>query len=159
MFILTIQGSTPEEVKSKFDQWAKFLGITQSQETIGSTIEVKLPDAISEAPTPVVEEEKLPKSEPKKRGRKPKVEVVLPAGEEPVEETAPSISEAVTTEAPAAITATKAEMEAALKSVFEQKGITTASAVLASFGFKRMSEVKEASFGEVVTACKKALAA
>lgn len=157
MFILTIQGSTPEEVKSKFDQWAKFLGITQSQETIGSAIEVKLPDVISEASTPVVEEEKLPKSEPKKRGRKPKVEVE--AAQEPVEETAPSISEAVTTEAPATITATKAEMEAALKSVFEQKGITTASAVLASFGFKRMSEVKEHSFGEVVLACKKALAA
>jgi hypothetical protein len=89
----------------------------------------------------------IPQEQPKKR--QPKKEKV----EEPkTEEPAIVSQEKQTIELPA--TASKDEVLAALQDVSKVKGIETAKALLASFGYGRISELQGHQYAEFIAKCK-----
>jgi hypothetical protein len=147
--VLTVAGDTIEEIRMKLLVICGEFGITATT-------------TITEAPA------LTPASAPtsNKRGRKPKEETAAVAAVAPAvlsQQQAAAPAEAdIFSDAPAVAASTSSvtreDLNRAVLAVQHKKGLNAARGVIAKFGAKRISELKETDFPKVVQACNESLA-
>lgn len=126
---LIIDATTVEELMAKVCEIANKFGVDLSENTRTPVTQ----EVVEAAKTVEVEVEEAPKKEKKQKAKKEEV-----------------VAETVAADP----TFTKQDIANACQKVSEAKGLEIAREILATFGAKRISEVKEVDYAKFVEACE-----